>query len=261
MKIKALLLILFISFSSMLKAQEAFSKELYIKDNDTLQYRMLLPENFSKEKKYPVVLFLHGAGERGSDNQKQLTHGSKLFLDKMNRGAFPSIVIFPQCPKEDYWANATVDRSAYPLNITFPENEAPTTALSLVMNLMDDMLKKAYVQTDKVYVGGLSMGGMGTFEILYRKPDMFAAAFAICGGGNPDTVKSFAKKVPMWIFHGAKDDVVTPQHSVTMVNAILNAGGTPNFTLYADDNHNSWDSTFAEPELLTWLFSNTKTNE
>lgn len=245
----------------MLKAQEAFSKELYIKDNDTLQYRMLLPENFSKEKKYPVVLFLHGAGERGSDNQKQLTHGSKLFLDKMNRGAFPSIVIFPQCPKEDYWANATVDRSAYPLNITFPENEAPTTALSLVMNLMDDMLKKAYVQTDKVYVGGLSMGGMGTFEILYRKPDMFAAAFAICGGGNPDTVKSFAKKVPMWIFHGAKDDVVTPQHSVTMVNAILNAGGTPNFTLYADDNHNSWDSTFAEPELLTWLFSNTKTNE
>lgn len=261
MKIKALLLILFISFSSVSKAQEAFSKELFIKDNDTLQYRMLLPENFSKDKKYPVVLFLHGAGERGSDNQKQLTHGSKLFLDKMNRGAFPSIVIFPQCPKEDYWANANVNRSSYPLNITFPENEAPTTALSLVMSLMDDMIKKPYVQTDKVYVGGLSMGGMGTFEILYRKPDMFAAAFAICGGGNPDTVTSFAKKVPMWVFHGAKDDVVTPQHSVTMVNAILNAGGTPNFTLYADDNHNSWDSTFAEPELLTWLFSNTKTNE
>ncbi|WP_336127712.1 prolyl oligopeptidase family serine peptidase [Mesoflavibacter sp. CH_XMU1422-2] len=252
-----LLLITSLAFAQ----KDLYKEKIHIKGKDTLKYRIMYPENFSKDKKYPVVLFLHGAGERGSDNQKQLTHGSKLFLDKMNRGAFPSIVIFPQCPKEDYWANANVDRSSYPLNITFPENEAPTTALSLVMNLMDDMVKKPYVQTDKVYVGGLSMGGMGTFEILYRKPDMFAAAFAICGGGNPDTVTSFAKKVPMWVFHGAKDDVVTPQHSVTMVNAILNAGGTPNFTLYADDNHNSWDSTFAEPELLTWLFSNTKTNE
>ena len=261
MKCKALLLILVVGFSSLLKAQEQFSEELYIKNNDTLQYRMLLPKDFSEDKKYPVVLFLHGAGERGSDNQKQLTHGSKLFLDKINRGAFPAIVIFPQCPKEDYWANANVDRSSYPLNITFPKDKAPTKALSLVMNLMDDMIKKPYVETNKVYVGGLSMGGMGTFEILYRKPDMFAAAFAICGGGNTETVSAFAKKVPMWIFHGAKDDVVTPQHSVTMVKAILDAGGKPNFTLYANDNHNSWDSAFAEPELLTWLFSNTKPNE
>ena len=126
------------------------------------------------------------------------------------------------------------------------------------MQLMEDMTQKPYVNKDQIYVGGLSMGGMGTFEILYRKPDLFAAAIAICGGGNPNTAKLFAKKVPMSIYHGAKDDVVKPQLSLTMVNAILEAGGTPNFTLYAKDNHNSWDSTFAETELLSWLFSNTK---
>ena len=126
---------------------------------------------------------------------------------------------------------------------------------------MQNITKNNYVDNSKIYVGGLSMGGMGTFEIISRQPNVFAAAFAICGGGNTENATKFATKVPMWIFHGAKDNVVKPQLSVQMVNAIINAGGTPNFTLYAEDNHNSWDSAFAEPKLLTWLFSNTKTNE
>ena len=259
MKLKIILLILFVSFNTIVNAQtEAFTEQSYIKDNDTLNYRLLLPKDFTKDKKYPVVLFLHGAGERGNDNQKQLAHGSKLFLSQTARDSFPAIVIFPQCPKNDYWANAEVDRTTYPLTITFPSDLPPTNALNLVMQLMEDMTQKPYVNKDQIYVGGLSMGGMGTFEILYRKPDLFAAAIAICGGGNPNTAKLFAKKVPMSIYHGAKDDVVKPQLSLTMVNAILEAGGTPNFTLYAKDNHNSWDSTFAETELLSWLFSNTK---
>ena len=259
MKLKIKLLILFVSFNTILNAQtEAFTAESYFKDNDTLNYRLLLPKDFTKDKQYPVVLFLHGAGERGNDNQKQLAHGSKLFLSQTARDSFPAIVIFPQCPKNDYWANAEVDRTTYPLTITFPFDLPPTNALTLVMQLMEDMTQKPYVNKDQIYVGGLSMGGMGTFEILYRKPDLFAAAFAICGGGNPNTAKLFAKKVPMSIYHGAKDDVVKPQLSLAMVNAILEAGGTPNFTLYAKDNHNSWDSTFAETELLSWLFSNTK---
>tara|TARA_R110002050_G_scaffold300830_1_gene473849 strand:+ start:19769 stop:20560 length:792 start_codon:yes stop_codon:yes gene_type:complete len=261
MKLKALILILFVCASSGIYAQaEAFSKELYIKNNDTLQYRLLLPKYFSKEKKYPIVLFLHGAGERGSDNQKQLTHGSKLFLNETVRDSFPAIVVFPQCPKEDYWANVDVDRSSYPLSITFSSEKAPTTSLNLVMDLIDEMAQRSYVKTSQIYVGGLSMGGMGTFEILYRKPNLFAAAIAICGGGNPDTATVFAKKVPMSIFHGAKDDVVEPKFSIDMVSAILDAGGKPNFKLYAKDNHNSWDSTFAEPELLPWLFSNIKSS-
>ena len=251
------LLFLLIS-NAMLAQQEFFSKELYIHGKDTLKYRLLLPKDFSENKAYPVVLFLHGAGERGNDNTKQLTHGGKLFASEINRGAFPAIIIFPQCPQEDYWANANVDRSSKPISLTFPLNAPPTKALNLAMLLMEDFLSKPYVNKQKVYVGGLSMGGMGTFEILYRKPDMFAAAFAICGGGNPDSVKSYATKTELWVFHGAKDDVVDPQLSINMVSAYLKAGGKPNVTFYGNDNHNSWDSAFAEPGLLTWLFSKTK---
>ncbi|MEN3324977.1 alpha/beta hydrolase-fold protein [Mariniflexile soesokkakense] len=257
MKLVTVLLLL---ASSVLMAQhqKLYNEAFFVKDKDTLRYRVLLPKDFSESKQYPVVLFLHGAGERGNDNTKQLAHGSKLFTDEMHRGAFPAIVVFPQCPQNDYWSNATIDRSTKPISLVYPLNTSPTKALNLVMLLMEDYLKKPFVNTEKVYIGGLSMGGMGTFEMLYRKPDTYAAAFAICGGGNPETVKDYANKTELWVFHGAKDDVVDPQLSISMVSAYLEAGGKPNFTLYADDNHNSWDSAFSEPELLTWLFSKSK---
>jgi predicted peptidase len=127
-----------------------------------------------------------------------------------------------------------------------------------LLGLIAQMLDKPYVDKHRVYVGGLSMGGMGTFELLRRKPDIFAAAFPICGGDNSLNAKIYAKKVPIWIFHGAKDDVVLADHSITMVNAIKSAGGNPRFTLYPNDNHNCWDDAFAEPYLMPWLFSNTK---
>lgn len=252
-----LCLVFYVSLS-VAQHQELYSKELFVNGNDTLRYRMLLPKNFDETKQYPTVLFLHGAGERGNDNTKQLTHGSKLFTDEMNRGAFPAIVVFPQCPKNDFWANATVDRSTKPIKLEFPLDIEATKSLDLVMQLMDNMIAKPYTDGFRIYVGGLSMGGMGTFEILYRKPEMFTAAFTICGAGNPDATEKYAKSTPLWVFHGANDDVVNPQSSVNMVNGLLKYGGKPNFTLYAKDNHNSWDSAFAEPNLLPWLFSNTK---
>lgn len=256
--IKLVLLIL-VFLGMKLHAQDSVYKaENFIQNQDTLQYRILFPKDFDETIQYPLVLFLHGAGERGNDNIKQLTHGSKLFANDMNRGAFPAIVIFPQCPQEDYWSNVTLDRSTNPISFKFPLNEPPTKDLNLVMLLMEDYLSQPYVNKEKIYVGGLSMGGMGTFEILSRKPDMFAAAFSICGGGNPEAVETYANKTNLWVFHGANDDIVNPQLSVDMVSAYLKAGGKPNFTLYAEDNHNSWDSAFAEPKLLTWLFSNSK---
>ncbi|MHA7843407.1 MAG: carboxylesterase family protein [Winogradskyella sp.] len=254
--ILTLCLVCLMAFSN---AQEDFYKEqVHVKDEDTLQYRIMYPENFSEEETYPVVLFLHGAGERGKDNKKQLVHGSKLFADKTNRGAFPAIVIFPQCPKSDYWSKVDVDRSTKPIGLKFEYETGPTKAMALVLDLMDEFAEKPFVKKEKIYVGGLSMGGMGTFEILSRRPDMFAAAFAICGGGDPESAKEYANTTDLWVFHGAKDDVVDPQLSIDMVSGILKYGGKPNFTLYADDNHNSWDSTFAEPELLKWLFSKSK---
>ncbi|TVZ57850.1 phospholipase/carboxylesterase [Flavobacteriaceae bacterium MAR_2010_105] len=252
------ILLFFFVNASFAQDQKLYERKQFVSGSDTLNYRIMLPKKFDDTKQYPVVLFLHGAGERGSDNNIQLVHGSSLFAHRKTRKKFPAIVIFPQCPKNDFWANASVDRSTKPISLNFPLDNEPTTSLKLVMELMESYMNKAYVKKDQIYVGGLSMGGMGTFELLYRKPDVFAAAFTICGAGNPKATGTYAKKTELWVFHGAKDDIVNPQLSIDMVSGILQAGGTPNFTLYANDNHNSWDSTFAEPELLPWLFSKSK---
>ena len=128
----------------------------------------------------------------------------------------------------------------------------------MVMDLVKSFSQNHFIDESRLYVGGLSMGGMGTFEILHRMPNTFAAAFAICGAGNPYSVGNYAKKVDMWVFHGAKDDVVEPSYSKNMVKSLEEAGANVKFTQYPKANHNSWDLAFAEPELLSWLFSNSK---
>lgn len=235
-----------------------YESKLFINQSDTLKYRVMMPKNFNVSKQYPILLFLHGAGERGNDNKAQLIHGSKFFASEVNREKYPAIVVFPQCPKNSYWANVKIDRSSKPIKLKFPRCKKPKKPMELVIKLMEDLVSKSYVNKNQIYVGGMSMGGMGTFEILSRKPEMFAAAIAICGAGNPKKAKSYAKSTPLWVFHGAKDNVVDPQASVSLVSSILKYGGKPNFTLYAQDNHNSWDTAFAEPKLLSWLFSNIK---
>tara|TARA_R110000765_G_scaffold170051_1_gene274989 strand:- start:319 stop:1101 length:783 start_codon:yes stop_codon:yes gene_type:complete len=238
--------------------QEIYQKSTFVKDNDSLQYRIMYPKDFSEDMQYPVVFFLHGAGERGNDNEKQLTHGSSLFSKVENFEKFPAIVIFPQCPTLDYWSNAKVNRKKRPVSLKFKNHRKPTKALRLVMDLVEETIEKTYIKKDQVYVMGLSMGGMGTYEILYRKPELFAAAIAICGGGKPKSAKKYALKVPLWAFHGAKDNVVDPILSVKMVAGLLKYGGHPQFTLYEEANHNSWDPAFDEPDLLEWLFTQKK---
>ena len=244
-------------FPLVLQAQSKkdFKKEQFISENDTLNYRILYPENFSEKEEYPVVLVLHGAGERGDDNEAQLVHGSDLFLKADNRNEFPAIVIFPQAPKNDYWAKVEVKRDTMPFQFDFRNKEKPTKSLSLVMKMMDSVVTQKFVNDNKVYVGGLSMGGMGTYEILYKKPEMFAAAFAICGGANPEIASEYQKGLNIWIFHGEKDDVVPSALSKDMAREINHHGGNAKLSLYPNDNHNSWDSAFAEPHLLPWLFS------
>ena len=259
MKIKLTFFIALIYSVSMM-AQDSFEAGIYHSAGDSLQYRIQYPLNYDETKEYPLILFLHGAGERGSDNTSQLTHGAKVFATTGNRNAFPAIVIFPQCPANSYWANVDIDRSTYPIGITFHPEKKPTPHLKMAVELVDSFIKKGKVDTSRVYVAGLSMGGMGTYEVVQRNPKMFAAAIAICGAGSTSEVSNYATQTPFWVIHGAEDNVVNPVYSLQMAQALLEAGAKPRVTVYEHANHNSWDSAFAEPDFLQWLFSHTKQN-
>jgi len=246
-----LLIIVFLMFCN-LNAQDLtqFEKETFEFEKETLNYRILKPLNYNPNKQYPVHLFLHGAGERGNDNVSQLVHGGKLFLKKENREQYNSWVIFPQAPKNDWWG--------YKEPYKFDYNVKESKAMSLVVKLMDDFIERKDVDTNRVYVSGLSMGGMGTFVILNLRPEMFAAATPICGDGDPSLVSNYSKKVPIWIFHGSDDTVVSPKKSLKMAKAIIENGGSPKMTFYENVGHDSWNNAFAEKEFINWIHSKSK---
>jgi predicted peptidase len=230
-----------------------YLERMVVVDGDTLKYRIMYPEGFDESKKYPLVLFLHGAGERGNDNNRQLVHGSKLFRDSLAK--YPAVVIFPQCPRDSYWANIDRERNDNGrLRFSFYDDRDATPQLAMVMDLVRTTVNEGYIDEDRVYVGGLSMGGMGTWEILWQMPGIFAAAMPICGGGAPSTA-SRMRDVPIWAFHGRRDDIVPAYLSARMVTAVQSAGGKAKITIYPEANHNSWDPAFAEPEFLSWMFS------
>ncbi|MCX6316505.1 MAG: alpha/beta hydrolase-fold protein [Bacteroidetes bacterium] len=256
---KKYFLLMILALSQLVHAQDKslFQKKQFILGNDTLLYRILLPENYDANQKYPLIFFLHGAGERGNDNEAQLVHGAKLFLDSTVRKNFPAIVVFPQCPQNSYWSNVDVKLENNKRAFYFKTDGEPTVAMKLAQELLYSIIKTYPVNKRKIYAGGLSMGGMGTFEIVRRNPKLFAAAFPICGGANPESAPNL-KNVKWWVFHGAKDDVVPPFLSEKMVEALKGVKANVKFTLYPDANHNSWDAAFAEPALLPWLFAQKK---
>jgi predicted peptidase len=235
-----------------------YQKHLLVNKNDTLPYRLLLPKNYDATKKYPLLMVLHGSGERGNDNEAQLVHGAKTFLQNEFRNKYAAIIVFPQCSQNSYWSNVDIkqDSTGKP-NFVFNANGAPTVAMKLAQQLLFQLIKQYAVNTKQVYIGGLSMGGMGTFEIVRRNPLTFAAAFPICGGANPATAQQLSK-VKWWVFHGAKDDVVPAQKSIAMVAALKKVNASVKFTLYPEANHNSWDAAFANPALFAWLFAQKK---
>lgn len=237
---------------------QKYEKGSYIDGKDSIGYRVLYPENFDANKKYPILFFLHGRGESGSDNQKQLTHGGKFFLKEDVRRDFPAIVVFPQCASDSYWANVKITAdSTGKRTFNFVKGGQPTIAMHALLGLVDDFLDKPFIDRKQVYAGGLSMGGMGTYELLRRRRNVFAASFAICGGDNVANIKKY-RKTPLWIFHGERDDVVDPAFSVAIANHLKIYGREVKLTLYPDANHNSWDAALAEPQLLSWLFSHKK---
>lgn len=244
-----------LSFAASAQDFSLFEKRVFVSSKgDSLPYRILLPENYDRSKKYPLVLFMHGGGERGKDNEKQLTHGVKVFLDPVNRQKYPCIVIAPQCMIDSFWPSARYDRTKFPLQIDFNYEKEITKALDATTELTRSTITKEAVDKKRVYVTGLSMGAMGTFEIVWRNPGLFAAAAAVCGGGD---IKAYNKKqtsTRFWIFHGDADGVVEVKHSRAMYERLKELKANVHYTEYPGVNHNSWENAYAEPELLPWMF-------
>jgi predicted peptidase len=254
-----LLLLISAVCCNLLKGQDfsLYEKKTLISGGDTLQYRIAYPVNYRVDKAYPLIVFLHGSGERGNDNELQLKHGGKLFAREDIRNNHTAIVIFPQCPKDSAWSR--FKRGKKINEWIYDANPAATTPALLVKKLMDSLILNGIAQRNKIYIGGLSLGGMGTYDMLARYPGYFAAAFPICGATDVNAFLTKAAPVPMWMFHGADDVVVPPTFNRELYKGLMEKGARKvKYTEYPGVNHNSWDNAFAEPELLSWLMSNKK---
>lgn len=234
-------------------------RELVTARGDTLLYRVLYPENYdaSASAKYPLVLFLHGAGERGTDNEKQLTHGAGQFLNPVNREKYPAIVLFPQCPPDLYWGLDNRPENGLE-NEKFPQNPPLSKAFTQVKELLDNFIDQGRVDPRRIYVVGLSMGGMGTFDMAARFPDLFAAAVPICGGICPERLAPAVKKVKFRIFHGDADDVVPVDNSRQIYTYLKKAGADVEYIEFPGCNHGSWNPAFNLPDFMEWLFQQKK---
>ena len=222
-----------------------------------MPYRLLTPSGFNSGVKFPLVVFFHGSGERGSDNEKQLVHGVGRFARPDSQAQFPCFVLAPQCPThlDNQPIMWTGERERTHLLKLEPEVATPLrTALEIVNTIQENYA----IDVDRVYITGLSMGGFATWESLIRHPQKFAAAIPVCGGGDSSYADRI-RHIPVWAFHGENDTSVPVECSRLMIKMIEKVGGHPRYTEYPGVGHNSWERAYAEPELLSWFFSQ-KTN-
>ncbi|MBI5092695.1 MAG: dienelactone hydrolase family protein [Candidatus Hydrogenedentes bacterium] len=194
-------------------------------------YVVYVPRAYDPGKKWPLIVFLHGAGERGDDGLIQSDVGLGRAI-RQNPDRFPCVVVMPQCPGRVWW-----DEAADEIELAYQKT-----------------VKEYSIDSSRTYLTGLSMGGYGTWVYGAQHIDRYAALAPICGGGKPEDAATLAK-VPIWAFHGAVDEVVKPDESRKMVEAVKAAGGKVKYTEYPDLHHNSWDATYGDAEVIKWLLS------
>lgn len=194
------------------------------------RYVLYKPWEYDPGESWPFIVFLHGAGERGSDGLKPSDVGiGKAIRNYANR--FPALVAMPQCPAESWWDKA----------------------FGVVDAVMEAVLTSYPIDEDRIYLTGLSMGGYGSWWYGAKHPERFAALLPICGGGQPEDAEELAK-TPIWAVHGEDDSVVSPSESRRMVEAVREAGGNVKYTELTDTGHDSWDPAYSDPDIVQWLF-------
>lgn len=236
-------------FTTVLKADVGFEAKIYKSaKSKSLNYRIHLPANVDAKKQYPLVLFFHGAGARGNDNSKQLINGVKDILAYSKNSNTPLIIVAPQCPDGEQWVNTPWGADAH----TMPEE--PSASMLLTIGLLDALQASHSIDTSRIYVTGLSIGGFGTWDIVQRMPETFAAAMPVCGGGDTHMANAI-KNVPIWVFHGGSDEVVKTKRSRDMVAALQKVGGNVKYTEYKGVGHGSWGRAYTDEKALKWLLA------
>ena len=205
---------------------------LYEAGEINVGYYVFLPENYDVNKKFPLVLFLHGAGERGDGSEEKLPLVCVNALPKYAEEGeeYPFILLCPQCPENIVWNNVVLT----------------------LKSLVDSVAEQYNADPERISCTGLSMGGFGTWEMGVTYPDFFAAIAPVCGGGFSWRAP-LLKDMPIWAFHGDVDSVVPISYSETMVEAIKKSGGNVKFTVFPGVNHNSWDSAYQTTDVVKWL--------
>lgn len=197
-------------------------------------YLLSLPKGYgADETRWPLILFLHGAGERGDDLELVKKHGPPKLVQEGRK--FPFIIVSPQCPVGEVWS------------------------VDVLGALLDEVIEQYAVDTERIYLTGLSMGGFGTFALGIAQSERFAAIAPICGGGMPLVVRPEHARIKAWVFHGAKDPVVPMSESEKMVGVLRRAGADVRFTVYPEADHDSWSETYANPELYEWFLQHRRT--
>lgn len=214
-------------------------------DGKTFRYRFAGRDAAGK---VPLVVFLHGAGERGDDNRSQLVHGVTELVDWLDAHEAGYRLVAGQVPENMGWVNVPWGDTSH----TMPR--APSETMALLLELIDSMLAAGGIDASRIYATGISMGGYGTWDIVCRRPELFAAALPICGGGDTAMAPAIAS-LPVWTFHGSADDAVPVCRSRRMVSALWEAGSNAHYREYPDAGHNVWTRTYRDPEVLAWLFA------
>jgi predicted peptidase len=238
------------TYAEMFEAREFKSTK-----GGVLRYRLLKPLDYGADHgdakhRYPLLIFLHGGGERGDDNLRQLVHGGRNLTDETFRRRYPAFIVAPQCPDDITWTSVI-------LGTSYDSRPSP---LDLSLQVVDALQKEFSIDADRLYCVGISMGGDGAWEVLRYKPKLLAAAVPISSYGDPGTVAAFAA-TPIWVFHGETDGINPVDGTRSMVKALADAGGRPIYTEYPGVGHDAWTPALDDRHMWDWLFAQCKTRE
>lgn len=247
-----ILLVVFYGLQMSAQPREYIFREYMAENGQILPYAVLYPENFDPQKQYPMLLFLHGSGERGRDGKKQLKHGGEFFASSPLLKEV--IFIAPQCPREDAWACYSRPAKETEKNrMSFPDVAPISSSLTAVKELLDSFISLGFADPAKVYACGLSLGAIGILDLTMRYPDYFDSIQPICGGVGIGRCANFTGKTRFRFFHGEEDNAVLPRHSVEADSTLRASGVHSELILYPGVGHPSWFNAFDEPDFLSWM--------